>query len=73
LQLPGSVHYQFPVERSIVPTNVPNLKDHRLNGSFGVKFRTRAGPILLANALVPLRRGGLESRLIWTLGLDGNF
>jgi hypothetical protein len=31
------------------------------------------GPILLTNALVPLRRGGLQSSLVWTLGLDLNF
>ncbi len=73
LILPGEVSYQFPVTRTISPTNIPNVKDHRVNGSFGMKFRTPGGPILVANALVPLRRGGLESRFIWTLGLDGNF
>jgi len=44
-----------------------------MSGSFGMKFRTPGGPILVTNALVPLRRGGLESRFIWTLGLDANF
>lgn len=73
LQLPQAVRYQFPVERTIVPTNIPNMKDHRVHGSFGMKFRVLGGPILVANALVPLRRGGLESRLVWTLGIDGNF
>jgi hypothetical protein len=38
-----------------------------------MKFRVLGGPIVVANALVPLKRGGLESRLLWTLGLDGNF
>lgn len=73
LKLPGDVHYEFPVTRTISPTNIPNIRDHRIYGSFGMKFRTPSGPILVANALVPLRRGGLESRFIWTLGLDGNF
>ena len=73
LKLPGDVHYEFPVARTISPTNIPNIKDHRMYGSFGMKFRTPGGPILVANALMPLRRGGLESRFIWTLGLDGNF
>lgn len=73
LRLPGPVTYQFPVTRIVTPTNIPNIRDHRVNGSIGFKFRTPSGPILVANALVPLRRGGLESRLIWTLGLDGNF
>ncbi|MGQ0642337.1 MAG: hypothetical protein ACT4P6_16440, partial [Gemmatimonadaceae bacterium] len=73
LRLPHAVRIQFPVERSVVPTNIPNMKDHRVHGSFGMKFRVLGGPILVANALVPLRRGGLESRLVWTLGIDGNF
>jgi hypothetical protein len=73
LQLPEAVRFLFPVERTMVPTNIPNMKDHRVHGSFGMKFRVMGGPILVANALVPLRRGGLESRFVWTLGLDGNF
>jgi hypothetical protein len=73
LTLPGVVTYEYPATRTVTPTNIPNIKDHRMNGSFGFKFRTPGGPILVANALVPLRRGGLESRMIWTLGLDGNF
>jgi hypothetical protein len=73
LRLPNDVTIIFPVTRHVTPTNIPNIKDHRVNGSFGMKFRTPGGPILVANALMPLRRGGLESRLIWTLGIDGNF
>lgn len=73
LKLPSLVTIQYPVTRTVTPTNIPNMKDHSMNGSFGFKFRTPGGPILVANALVPLRRGGLESRMIWTLGLDGNF
>jgi len=73
LTLPGTVHYQFPVERTMVPTNIPNMKDHRVHGSFGMKFRVLGGPILVVNSLFPLRRGGLGSRLVWTVGIDGNF
>lgn len=73
LRLPEAVHIEFPVERHVVPTNIPIMKDHRVHGSFGMKFRVLGGPILVANALVPLRRGGMESRLVWTIGLDGNF
>jgi hypothetical protein len=73
LELPGTVNYQFPVERSIQPTNIPAMRDHRVSGSMGFKFRTPGGPILVTNALVPLRRGGLQANLIWTIGLDANF
>ena len=73
LVMPPPVTISFPVTRVVTPTNIPNIKDHRVNGSFGMKFRTPGGPIVVANALMPLRRGGLESRFIWTLGIDGNF
>ena len=73
LQLPSIVNYEFPVARSVQPTNIPEMRDHRVNGSLGFKFRTPGGPILVTNALVPLRRGGLQSNLVWTLGLDMNF
>lgn len=73
LRLPSDVTIEFPVTRHVTPTNIPDIKDHRVNGSFGMKFRTPGGPIIVANALMPLRRGGLESRFIWTLGIDGNF
>jgi hypothetical protein len=73
LVLPQTVVIQFPVERTIAPTNIPDMRDHRVNGAFGLKFRTPGGPILVTNALVPLRRGGLQANLVWTLGLDANF
>jgi hypothetical protein len=73
LVLPQTVVYQFPVQRTVEPTNIPEMRDHRVNGAFGFKFRTPGGPILVTNALVPLRRGGLQSNLVWTLGLDANF
>ncbi|HEV8150486.1 MAG TPA: hypothetical protein VGP61_09920 [Gemmatimonadales bacterium] len=73
LQLPGTVSYLYPFRRKVEPTNIPELKDHRLNSSVGLKFRTPGGPILVGNALVPLRRGGLQASIIWTLGLDLNF
>lgn len=73
LLIPDPIEITIPVHREVFATNVPALRDHRVNGSFGMKFRTPGGPILVANALIPLRRGGLESRIIWTLGLDGNF
>jgi hypothetical protein len=73
LELPGDVAFQFPVERHVTPTNIPNIDDHLVHGSFGMKFKTPGGPILVANGLIPLRRGGMESRFTWTLGIDANF
>jgi hypothetical protein len=73
LRLPGVVTIDFPVTRTVTPTNIPNIQDHRVSSSFGLKFRTPGGPIVVANALMPMRRGGLESRFVWTVGIDGNF
>ena len=73
LVLPGQVTIQYPFIRTVDPTNLPNLKDHRINGSLGFKFRTPGGPIVVTNALVPLRRGGLQANVVWTVGLDLNF
>lgn len=72
--LPGTVHYTRPFERTVEPTNIPDAKDHRVLGSFGAKFRTSdGGPIILANMLVPIRRGGLQPAVMWTVGLDLGF
>jgi hypothetical protein len=73
LKIPGTVTLLYPFVRTVEPTNIPEMRDHRVNGSVGFKFRTPGGPILVTNALVPLRRGGLQSSLIWTVGLDMNF
>lgn len=73
LELPEPVTLIYPFVRTVEPTNIPDMKDHRMSGSFGFKFRTPGGPILVTNALVPLRRGGLQSSFVWTIGLDMNF
>lgn len=73
LKLPETVTLIYPFVRTVEPTNIPEMKDHRVSGSLGFKFRTPGGPILVTNALVPLRRGGLQSNLVWTVGLDMNF
>lgn len=72
--LPGTVTFQFPFTRTVEPTNIPDTRDHRVLGSVGAKFRTTDnGPILLASMLVPIRRGGLQPSVMWTVGLDLGF
>jgi hypothetical protein len=61
------------VERTVQLSNIPEMRDHRVLGSMGFRFRTPGGPILTTNALVPLRRGGLQAGFIWTAGLDFSF
>jgi hypothetical protein len=74
LELPGTIFFQFPFTRSVEPTNLRNLRDHRVGGSLGFKFRTSdRGPRIVTNALVPLRQGGLQPAVMWTAGLEFNF
>jgi hypothetical protein len=73
LRIPPPVQLIYPFVRTVEPTNIPDIKDHRMSGSLGFKFRTPGGPILVTNALVPLRRGGLQSNIVWTAGIDVNF
>ncbi len=72
--LPATVSFAFPCVRTVETTNIPNSRDHRVPGSIGAKSRTSDnGSILLANMVVPIRRGGLQPTVMWTVGLDLGF
>jgi len=73
LRLPGTVTYDLPFRRTVEPTNIPTERDDLINGSFGFKFVTHSGIILVANTLWPLNRGGLRPNVLWTAGLEYNF
>jgi hypothetical protein len=73
LKLPDPVHYTIPYDRIVDPTDIPDRKDHRANASLGFKFRTGGGPTIVANALIPLLRGGLQPNVVWTTGVEFNF
>ncbi|HKC41025.1 MAG TPA: transporter [Gemmatimonadales bacterium] len=73
LRLPGTVTYDLPFHRTLEPTNIPTERDDLINGSFGFKFVTHSGIILVANTLWPLNRGGLRPNVLWTAGMEYNF
>ena len=73
LRLPGTVTYDLPFRRTVQPTNIPTERDDLINGSFGFKFVTHSGIILVANTLWPLNRGGLRPNVLWTAGMEYNF
>jgi len=73
LRLPGTVTYDLPFRRTVEPTNIPTERDDLINGSFGFKFVTHSGIILVANTLWPLNRGGLRPNVLWTAGMEYNF
>ena len=73
LHVPGVVTIEAPFRRTIEPTSIPDRRDDIVNGSFGMKFTTGGGVILVANTIWPLNRGGLRPDVLWTLGLEYNF
>jgi len=73
LQLPGPVVYDAPYHRVIDPTTIPNMRDDVYNGSFGGRVVLWPGWSFVANALVPLNRGGMRSDLVVTTGLEVTF
>jgi hypothetical protein len=73
LRIPAPVHYDVPFQRTVVPTSIPDTRDDIVNGSFGLKFTPTTGFTVVANALVPLNRGGLRPDVIYTAGVEFNF
>jgi hypothetical protein len=72
-QVPGPVAYTQPYAHSIDRTTVPDSHDHRIDASFGFKFRLSSASTALINALVPLRNGGVTPDVAYTTGLEFNF
>ena len=73
LQLPGIVTIQVPAVRTVQTANIPNQRDHIVNGSVGFKFTTTGGITILANSLFPIRKAGLQANVVWTVGAEHNF
>lgn len=73
LHLPDVVTIDAPFKRTIVPTSIPDERDDIVNGSFGMKFATGGGLILVLNTIWPLNHGGLRPDVLWTAGLEYNF
>jgi hypothetical protein len=73
LQLPAPVTYDVPFKRTVIPTTIPDMADDIVNGSFGFKFVTDNGFTIIANALIPLNRGGLRANRTYTAGVEFAF
>jgi hypothetical protein len=73
LQLPGPVTYDSPYHRVIEPTTIPDRRDDLVSGSFGGKFTIPGGFTVIANALIPLNKGGMRPDVIYTTGLELDF
>jgi hypothetical protein len=73
LALPEPVTFTQPFRRTVHPTNIPDIKDNLFNLSAGLKYSTGGSLSWVANALVPLNRGGLRPWSIVTGGLEFTF
>ena len=71
--LPSPTQITIPFTRTIYPSNIPDRRDDLLNASIGTKLSTKKGMTFIANALLPLNRGGLRASTLWTLGLEYGF
>lgn len=73
LQLPGIVTYDVPFRRTINPTNIPEMRDDIVNGSFGFKIVPARKTTIVVNTLFPLNRGGLRPNIVYTAALEYTF
>lgn len=73
LTIPQSVTYDEPFVRTVTISEIPNIRDDLINGSFGFKFTMGGGPTVITNALFPLNRGELRPNILYTLGLEYGF
>jgi hypothetical protein len=73
LHLPAQVSYEVPFRRTVNPTDIPDVRDDIVNGSFGLKVTPAKGFVILGNALFPLNRGGLRPGVVYTTGIEYTF
>ena len=73
LNLPGVVTYDVPFRRTINPTNIPEMRDDIVNGSFGFKIAPARKTTIVLNTLFPLNRGGLRPNIVYTAALEYTF
>jgi hypothetical protein len=72
LVIPGAVQIDSPIVRLVLPANIPNQHDHVVNASIGFKLKA-GGLTFVTNGLMPLRKAGLQSDFIWTVGAERTF
>ncbi len=58
--------------RTVQGTNIPSQKDNPIALSAGGRFLV-SGYTLTANGVVPVKSGGMQAKLIWTLGVERSF
>jgi len=73
IELPGTIEYVTPFERSYPATSIPTKRQDVMNMSVGAKFTVRGGMVLLVNGLIPINKSGLQPGIAWTAGMEYTF
>jgi hypothetical protein len=87
--VPPDIQYTEPFTRSVPATTIPDMRDNRVDATFGFKWsvpctaqwptlcatgaRRGVGATIITSAVVPLDRGGLRAGIIWSAGLQYKF
>jgi hypothetical protein len=64
---------EFRSDRLIEPSNIPDRRDNIVLATAGFKISTASGITVVTNGIVPVRRGGLQPDVAWTLGVEYSF
>lgn len=67
------VAYQFPVERVVSVSEIPEQQDHVLDFVGAVKVQPAAGFRIVGSMLVPLIEGGVRPNFQWAIGVERIF
>lgn len=70
---PGPVTFTAPLTRTVPLTDIPNQRDNIINAAIGTKIAASDRLDFVANALLPVNRGGVRADAVWTLGVEYNF
>lgn len=73
VRLPGPVKIDYPFQRTIQPTSIPDMRDNTVDGSVGFKLSHGSGATAIVNVLVPMNAGGLRGRHMFTAGVEYAF
>jgi hypothetical protein len=73
MQLPGPVIFTAPIERTVLPLDVPDGRDNPLTAAFGFKLTTLSNVTAAVSSLVPITRTGPRPDFGWGFALHYDF
>ena len=73
LSLPAPIDIEFPFQRRIESTSIPERREDRLDASLGLKLSLRGGSVLVLNGVAPLKKAGIQPSFFWTGGIEISF